>query len=205
MKIIQIITLFPDLFEGFINTSIIKNAIHKDKIKIKLINLRDFAINKHKQVDDYQYGGGKGMVLMAPVVVSAIRYAKSKVTNSKVILLTPQGELFKQDRANNLADIKDNLILICGHYEGFDERIRHYVDLEISIGDYVLTSGEIASMIVADSIIRLIPEVIQLESHQNDSFMNGYLDYPIYTKPLDFEGLKVPDILLTGHHKNINL
>lgn len=204
MKTIQIITLFPDLFIPFINTSIVKNAISKGKVAIRVINLRDFGVGKHRQVDDYQVGGGAGMVLKVDVVVNAIRFALESVPDSKTILLTPQGQLLKQKTAFDLANAKSSLILICGHYEGFDERIRDYVDLELSIGDYILSAGEIASMVISDAIIRLIPGVIQEESHLNDSFTNNYLDYPVFTKPLEFENKIVPEILLTGHHKNID-
>ncbi|WP_375315202.1 tRNA (guanosine(37)-N1)-methyltransferase TrmD [Spiroplasma endosymbiont of Tipula paludosa] len=205
MTTIQIITLFPELFVSFINTSIIKNAVKKEKVKFNIINLRDFAIDNHQLVDAYQYGGGNGMVLMAPIVVAAINYAREQIPNSQVILLSPQGKTFKQDIASAMASSNNSLILVCGHYEGFDERIRDFVDMEISIGDYVLSAGEIASMVISDAVIRLLPGVIQEASHQNDSFTNKYLDYPVFTKPLVFNNQQVPDVLLSGHHKNIDI
>ncbi|WP_339025189.1 tRNA (guanosine(37)-N1)-methyltransferase TrmD [Spiroplasma endosymbiont of Agriotes lineatus] len=205
MTTIQIITLFPEIFVSFINTSIIKNAVKKEKIKFNIINLRDFAVDKHQQVDDYQYGGGNGMVLMAPIVVAAINYARKQIPNSQVILLSPQGKTFKQHIASEIASSNNSLILVCGHYEGFDERIRDFVDIEISIGDYVLSAGEIASMVISDAVIRLLPGVIQESSHQNDSFTSKYLDYPVFTKPLVFNDQQVPDVLLSGYHKNIDI
>lgn len=203
MKTIKIITLFPELFSGFMTTSIIKKAITNQKVGIEIINLRDFALGKHRQVDDYQYGGGTGMVLMAPVVVAAIKKAQSESPNNKVILLTPQGKVFNQEMAGSFANDHDTLILVCGNYEGFDERVNDFIDFEISIGDYVLSGGGLASMVVTDAITRLIPGVIQEESHRNDSFTNNYLDHPVYTKPLVFNNHQVPDVLLSGHHKHI--
>ena len=198
---IDVVTLFPSMFEGIINESIIKRAIDKKKVEINIYNLRDYTKDKNKKVDDYGFGGGKGMVLMPEPVYNAIKALKKK--NSKVILLTPQGKTYKQEIAYNLSKEK-HLILICGHYEGFDERIRSFVDLEISIGDYILTGGEIPSMILIDSITRLLDGVIDQESHEKESFNNNLLDYPVYTKPVDFKGMKVPDVLLSGHHENIN-
>lgn len=197
---IDILTLFPEMIKPFINDSIIKRAIDSKKVEINIHNFRDYSLDPHKKVDDYQYGGGAGMVLMPQPIFDAVHDLKSK--DSKVILLTPQGIQYKQKIAYDLSHEK-HLIIICGHYEGFDERIRTIVDMEISIGDYVLTGGEIASMVLVDSITRLIDGVIEGESHLNDSFNNNLLDYPVYTHPADFRGLKVPDVLLSGHHENI--
>ena len=197
---IDILTLFPDMIKPFINDSIIKRAIDSKKVEINIINFRDYSLDPHKKVDDYQYGGGAGMVLMPQPIFDAVDDLRTK--DSKIILLTPQGIQYKQSIAYDLSKEK-HLIIICGHYEGFDERIRSIVDIEISIGDYVLTGGEIASMVLVDSITRLIDGVIEDESHLNDSFNNNLLDYPVYTKPYDFRGMKVPDVLLSGHHENI--
>ncbi len=198
---IDILTLFPEMFEGFVNTSIIKRAIDKKLIEINVHNIRDYSPFKNKRVDDYPYGGGEGMVLMCEPVVSAIEDVKTE--DSLVILMTPQGEKFNQKKAYELKE-KKHIILVCGHYEGFDERIRNYVDLELSIGDYILTGGELPSMIITDSITRLIDGVILHESSLNESFNDNLLDYPVYTKPSDFRGDKVPEVLLSGHHENIN-
>lgn len=197
---IDILTLFPEMFEGFLNTSIIKRAIDKEIVEIKLHNFRDFSLDKHKHVDDYPYGGGQGMVLMCQPIVDCL---KSVVDDdSLVILMSPQGMTLKHTVAKQLATSK-HLIIICGHYEGFDERIRDYVDIEMSIGDYVLTGGELGSMVVCDSVIRLIDGAIKQESHDDDSFAQGLLEYPQYTRPVEFDGNTVPDVLLSGHHKNI--
>ena len=198
---IDILTLFPSMFDGFLNESIIKRAINSNKVEINIYNIRDYSTDPHKKVDDYGFGGGKGMVLMPQPIFDAVDDLKSE--NSLVILMTPQGEKYTQNKAYELSQ-KSHLILICGHYEGFDERIRSIVDLELSIGDYVLTGGEIPAMVISDSIVRLIDGVIEQESHINDSFNNNLLDYPVYTHPVDFKGMKVPDVLLSGHHANIN-
>ncbi|WP_368486782.1 tRNA (guanosine(37)-N1)-methyltransferase TrmD [Spiroplasma sp. DGKH1] len=196
-----ILTLFPNMFNDFMGTSIIKRALEKKIITIKIVDIRAYSDLKHHQVDDYQYGGGEGMVLMAPPVVKAIQ--ANKTAGMTVILLTPQGQTLKQSLSQSLASNNNDLMLICGHYEGFDERIRDYVDFELSIGDYILTGGELASMVIIDSVTRLCTDVINENSHQNDSFSNQLLDYPVYTKPLIFEGKEVPDVLLSGHHQNI--
>lgn len=198
---IDIITLFPSMFEGIINESIIKRAIEKKQVEINIHNLRDYTKDKNKKVDDYAFGGGKGMVLMPEPVYNALEALKTK--DAKIIMLTPQGTKYNQKKAYELANEK-HLILLCGHYEGFDERIRSFVDEEISVGDYVLTGGEIPGMILLDSITRLVDGVIDKESHEFDSFNNNLLDYPVYTKPVEFKGMKVPDVLLSGHHANIN-
>lgn len=198
---IDILTLFPEMFEGFKSESIIKRAIENKKVEINTCNFRDFAKNKHKKVDDTPYGGGSGMVLMCQPIFDAVESLKKE--NSKVILLSPQGKNYNQDMAYNLSK-EEHLIFICGHYEGFDERIKSICDEEISIGDYVLTGGELPSMVLTDSIVRLLPGVIEEESHLNDSFNNNLLDYPTYTKPREYKGMKVPDVLLSGDHAKIN-
>ena len=197
---IDILTLFPEMFDGFLNTSIIKRAIDKEIVEIKLHNFREFSLDKHKHVDDYPYGGGQGMVLMCQPIIDCL---KSIVDDDcLVILMSPQGITLKHSVAKQLSASK-HLIIICGHYEGFDERIRDYVDIEMSIGDYVLTGGELGSMVVCDSVIRLINGAIRQESHDDDSFAQGLLEYPQYTRPVEFDGNTVPDVLLSGHHKNI--
>jgi tRNA (guanine37-N1)-methyltransferase len=198
---ITILTLFPNLFNDFLSNSIVKNIISKKIVNIKIVNFRDYSKQKNKQVDDYQYGGGGGMVLMLQPIVDAIKAQRTKDT--RVILLCPQGKPFKQNKAVSLSKEKD-IILICGHYEGFDERILNYVDEVISIGDYILTGGEIPAMVVIESVIRLLDQAINKKSLESESFDNNLLDYPIYTKPLNFEGHKVPDVLLSGNHKKID-
>ncbi|QBQ07539.1 tRNA (guanine-N(1)-)-methyltransferase [Spiroplasma gladiatoris] len=197
----SIITLFPNLINSYVNESIIKRAIQKERIEIEIIDLRDHTNYSHNQVDDYQFGGGKGMVLMVEPVVNAI---ENCWTNESLIVLTsPQGKTWNQNLAKKLSKEYKHIIIICGHYEGFDERILDYVDMELSIGDYVLTGGELASLVFIDSITRLIDGVIQSESHQNDSFENNLLDHPVYTKPVNFRNKSVPEVLLSGHHANI--
>lgn len=198
---IDVLTLFPNMYEGFLTESIIKRAIEDKKVEVNIHNIRDYTVYKNNQVDDYPFGGGSGMVLMCDPIFRAIESLKKE--NTKVIMLTPSGKVYKESIARSLAK-EEHLILLCGHYEGFDERIKSIVDLEISIGDYVLTGGEIPSMVVMDSIIRLIPGVITAGSLDNESFNDNLLDYPNYTKPVDYRGMKVPDVLLSGHHKNIN-
>ena len=198
---IDILTLFPEMFEGFINTSIIKRARENNLVEINIHNIRDYTKQDHNRVDDYPYGGGEGMVLMCQPVVDAIEAFKRD--DSKVILMTPQGKSYNEKVAYELKNEK-HLILVCGHYEGYDERIRNFVDMEISIGDYILTGGEIPAMVITDSVTRLIDGVIEKESYTNESFNNNLLDYPVYTKPRVYRGLEVPEVLLSGHHENIN-
>ena len=199
---IDILTLFPNMFNGYLTESIIKRAIEKKLVEINLINFRDFSEYNNHQVDDTPFGGGAGMVLMCDPIYKAVESVKS--ADSTVILLTPSGTPFKQKMAYDLSK-KKHLIMICGHYEGFDERIRNIVDLELSIGDYVLTGGEVPAMAISDAVIRLLPGVINEESHLNDSFNDNYLlDYPTYTKPQDYRGMEVPEILLSGDHKKID-
>ena len=197
---IDILTLFPNMFNNFLTESIIKRAINNKKVTVNIHNIRDYSKDAHKKVDDYPFGGGEGMVLMPQPIFDAVNDLKKE--DSYVILMTPQGIKYNQKKAYELS-LKQHLIIICGHYEGFDERIRTLADLELSIGDYILTGGELACQVVTDSIIRLIDGVINKESHLNDSFNNNLLDYPVYTKPVDYKGMKVPDILLSGHHENI--
>lgn len=197
---IDILTLFPEMFDGFLKTSIIKRAIDKNIVDIQLHNFRDFSLDKHKHVDDYPYGGGQGMVLMCQPIIDCLKTLSDD--DALVILMSPQGITLKHQVAKELS-VHKHLIIICGHYEGFDERIRDYVDLELSIGDYVLTGGELGSMVVCDAITRLLDGAIRQESHDDDSFAQGLLEYPQYTRPVEYDGNKVPDVLLSGHHKNI--
>lgn len=199
---IDIISLFPSMFQGSFATSMLKKAQDKKLASISYVDLREFGLGPRRQVDDTPYGGGDGMVLRPEPIVKAIESVKTD--NSKVVLLTPQGETYKQATAQALS-LEEHLILICGHYEGFDERIRSYVDLQISIGNYVLTGGEIPAMVVVDSIVRLIPGVLGGENSAiEESFSDGKtLEYPHYTKPQEFRGMKVPDVLLNGNHGEI--
>ena len=198
---IDVLSLFPGMFSGVFEESIIKRAINENRVSINIHNFRDFSLEPHNKVDDTPYGGGAGMVLTCQPIFDCVKSLRTD--NSIVILLTPDGEVYKQSKAYELSKCK-HLIFICGHYEGFDERIRSICDLEISIGDYVLTGGEIASMAIIDSIVRLIPGVIEEESHVNDSFNDNLLDYPTYTKPRVYEGMEVPEVLVSGDHKKIN-
>ncbi len=200
MMKIDILSLFPSMFEGFMNTSIIKRAIDKEVVEINIHDFREFALDKHKSVDDTPYGGGAGMVLKVQPIIDCLKTITTP--DSYVILMSPQGVTHSQQLAVDLSKQK-HLIFICGHYEGFDERVRDYVDLELSIGDYVLTGGELGSMVVSDSIIRLLNGAIREESFEDDSFSNGLLEYPQYTHPYEYEGATVPDVLLSGHHANI--
>ncbi len=206
---IDIITLFPDFFDVLRTHSIVGRAIGSGKVEVHAHNLRDYATDKYKSVDDHPYGGGVGMVLRFDVLLNALNdvksIIKSQMINSpiKTILLSPQGKVWKQELALEHSKL-ENLILICGHYEGFDERIRDYADLEVSIGDYVLTGGEIPAMVLIDSISRLIPGVLGDDSSSHDeSHSEGLLEYPQYTRPVEYEGKKVPEILLSGNHPQI--
>ncbi len=197
---IDILTLFPNMFDGVFEESIIKRAIEEGKVEINLVNFREYTKDPHHKVDDTPYGGGAGMVLMCQPIFDCVNHLKTE--DSTVILLTPGGVPYKQEMAYELSNSK-HLILICGHYEGFDERIKSICDKEISIGDYVLTGGEIPAMVLVDSITRLLPGVITDESHINDSFHDHLLDYPTYTKPRVYEGMEVPEVLVSGDHKKI--
>ena len=198
--IIDILTLFPNMYQGIFDESIIKRAVDDGKVTINIHNFRDYTTDPHNKVDDTPYGGGAGMVLTCQPIFDCVKSLRKD--DSLVILMTPDGEVYKQKKAYELSKCK-HLILICGHYEGFDERIRTICDMEISIGDYVLTGGELASMVLVDSIVRLMPGVIVEDSHVNDSFNNNLLDYPTYTKPRVYEGMEVPEVLLSGDHKKI--
>ncbi|MEW8955032.1 tRNA (guanosine(37)-N1)-methyltransferase TrmD [Clostridium sp.] len=198
---ISILTLFPDMFNIF-DESIIGRAKEKDLISIDTYNIRDYSENKHKKVDDYPYGGGAGMVMTPQPIVSSIEEVK-KENKGKVIFLGPRGKTFNHSMAEELSKEKE-LIFLCGHYEGIDERVYKYIDMEISLGDFVLTGGEMACIPVIDSILRLVPGVLSKEdSFMEESYYNGTLEYPQYTRPEIFHGEKVPDVLLSGHHENI--
>jgi tRNA (guanine37-N1)-methyltransferase len=206
MMRIDILTLFPEMFSGVLGHSILQRAEEKKTVSYHVTNFREFADNKHKTVDDYPYGGGAGMVLKPQPIFDAVESLTEQTNeaNPRIILLCPQGERYTQKKAEELAEEK-HLIFICGHYEGYDERIRtNLVTDEISIGDYVLTGGELGAMVVIDSVVRLLPEVLgKEESHQQDSFSTGLLEHPHYTRPADFRGMKVPDTLMSGNHKLI--
>ena len=197
----DVLTLFPEMFE-VLNQSILGKAQEKNLIDINLINIRDFSKDKHKKVDDSPYGGGAGMVMRADVVYDAFKSVKTP--NSKLIYLTPQGNTLNQAKVEELAK-NEHLILLCGHYEGIDQRvIDKIVDEEISIGDYVLTGGEIPAMVLIDSVSRYIEGVIKSDSKEEESFSQGLLEYPQYTRPEEFKGQKVPEVLLSGHHQKID-
>lgn len=197
---IDILTLFPEMFNGFLSESIIKRAIVNKKVKINIINFRDYTLDPHGKVDDTPFGGGAGMVLQIEPIYNALIDIKTE--DSYVILLTPSGVTFNQNKAKSFVN-KKHLILICGHYEGFDYRIKELVDEEVSIGNFVLTGGELPAMMISDAVIRLIDGVISSESLDNESFDDEFLDYPVYTKPREFLGMKVPDVLLSGDHAKI--
>ena len=201
---LDIITCLPDLFEGPMNQSIVKRSVTKGHVDIHIHNLRDYSTNKHKNVDDYAYGGGAGMVLCIEPIDACISKLKGDRSYDEVIFLTPDGERLSQNMANGLS-ISANLILLCGHYKGVDQRVRnHFVTKEISIGDYVLSGGELAAMVLADTLIRLIPGVLNDEtSALTDSFQDNLLAPPVYSRPVEYKGMKVPDILLSGHEANI--
>ncbi|WP_077621984.1 tRNA (guanosine(37)-N1)-methyltransferase TrmD [Sediminibacillus massiliensis] len=203
---IDILTLFPEMFEGVFNNSILKKAQEAGTFQPEFINFRNYTLNKHKKVDDYPYGGGAGMVLTPQPIFDAVEdITKNTGNKPRIILMCPQGETHTQEKALELAE-EDHLIFICGHYEGYDERIRqHLVTDEISIGDYVLTGGELGAMVVIDSVVRLLPGVLgNEESAPEDSFSHGLLEHPHYTRPADFRGMKVPEVLLSGNHGKID-
>jgi tRNA (guanine37-N1)-methyltransferase len=206
MMHIDVLSLFPDMFSGVFNQSILKKAQEKGIVNYQVTDFRDYTTNKHRKVDDYPYGGGAGMVLTPQPIFDAVeaRIKNAKSKKPRVILMCPQGEKFTQKKAEELAK-EEHLIFICGHYEGYDERIReHVVTDELSIGDYILTGGELASMVIIDSVTRLLPDALgREESHQQDSFSTGYLEHPHYTRPASFRGLEVPEVLLSGNHANI--
>lgn len=201
---IDILTIFPEMFVGPFQHSIIKRAIEKEKVDIVIHNIRDYSTDKHKRVDDYPFSGGAGMVMMAEPIVNLIEKLQSERHYDEIIFMSPDGEVFNQGTANKMS-MFDNLIILCGHYKGVDERVREkYITMEISVGDYVLSGGEIAAMIVTDSLVRLIPGVLGDEtSALSDSFQDGLLSPPVYTRPANFRGLEVPQILLSGNDKKI--
>ncbi|UJL47917.1 tRNA (guanosine(37)-N1)-methyltransferase TrmD [Virgibacillus sp. NKC19-16] len=202
---IDILTLFPEMITGVFNSSMLKKARDKEKFSYNLVNFRDYSENKHQKVDDYPYGGGAGMVLTPQPIFDAVEaVTKEKEPPPRIVLMSPQGEPYTQQKAEELARI-EHLVFICGHYEGYDERIReHLATDEISIGDYVLTGGELGAMVVVDSVVRLLPDVLgNTESAPDDSFSTGLLEHPHYTRPADFRGMTVPEVLLSGNHANI--
>lgn len=196
-----ILTLFPNVFVEYFNSSILKNAIDKKIVKIEIIDFRDFSSDKHKKVDDSPFGGGPGMVIKLQPIVDAIKKYKTK--DSLIVLLDPSGKQFNNEIIYNLKSFS-HIILVCGHYEGFDERILNYIDCSISIGDYVLSGGELASMVIIDAVTRKINGTINKESLLSESFEDNLLDYPVYTRPENFDGFIVPKILLGGNHSQIN-
>ena len=198
---IDILTLFPNMFDGFKTESIIKRSIDKEIVEINIIDIRDFTPYKNKQVDDYAFGGGPGMIMMCEPVFNAVESVKDE--DAFVIILSPRGKTYNQKTAVDLSK-KKHLIIICGHYEGFDERIYTLADMVISIGNFILTGGELPSMMITDSVVRLIDGVINKESLDSESFNDNLLDYPVYTKPREYKGLSVPEVLLNGNHKLIN-
>ncbi|MCM3717182.1 tRNA (guanosine(37)-N1)-methyltransferase TrmD [Fictibacillus phosphorivorans] len=202
---IDVLSLFPDMFSGVFGQSILKKAQEKNAVRLQVHDFREYSTNRHRNVDDYPYGGGAGMVLTPQPLFDAVEsLTKEAAEKPRIILLCPQGEQFSQNKAEELSKEK-HLIFLCGHYEGYDERIReHLVTDEISIGDYVLTGGELGAMVVIDAVTRLLPGVLgKEESHLEDSFSTGLLEHPQYTRPADFRGMKVPDVLMSGNHKNI--
>lgn len=198
---IDILTLFPSMFDGFKTESIMKRAIEKGKVEINIIDIRDYTPYKNNQVDDYQFGGGGGMIMMCEPVFNAVESIRTE--DSTVILLTPRGETYNEKKAYEFKD-KKHLIIICGHYEGFDERIYTLADELVSIGNFILTGGELPAMMITDSVVRLVDGVITSTSLEYESFNDNLLDYPVYTKPREFRGMEVPEVLLNGNHKLIN-
>ena len=199
---ISILTLFPEFFDGFLTNSIIKRAIAKEQVTIEIVNIRDYTLDKYGRVDSAPVGGGAGLIMKCQPILDCLKAVKKD--NSHVILLSPRGCTYNQARARDFAANYEHLVIICGHYEGTDERINKYVDELISIGDYILTGGEIGAEIISDSVIRLLDNVIAPESIVDESFENGLLEYPQYTEPFDYEGDKIPDILYSGNHSAID-
>ena len=197
---ITIMTIFPEMFEGFLNTSIIKKARLKNIVDIQVADFRQYTKDKHNRVDEYPFGGGQGMVLMCQPIIDCLNDVKRE--NSHVILMNPTGRTFDQKKAHELLE-KEDIVIICGHYEGYDARISDYVDEEISIGDYILTGGELGAMVITDAVTRLVEGVITAESTEDETFENGLLEYPQYTRPVEYDGKVVPEVLLSGHHENI--
>jgi tRNA (guanine37-N1)-methyltransferase len=204
---IDVLSLFPEMFSGVFGHSILKKAQEKNAVELQVLDFRQFSSNKHRNVDDYPYGGGAGMVLTPQPLFDAVEALTSEAeAKPRIILLCPQGDTFTQKKAEELAE-EEHLIFLCGHYEGYDERVREQlVTDEISIGDYVLTGGELGAMVVIDAVARLLPGVLgREESHLQDSFSTGLLEHPQYTRPADFRGMKVPEVLMSGNHRNIEI
>ena len=199
---ISILTLFPEFFDGFLTNSIIKRAINKDKVDIEIVNIRDYTKDKYGRVDSAPVGGGAGLIMKCQPIIDCLKAVKNE--DSYVVLLSPRGKTYNQARARYFAKEIKHLIIICGHYEGTDERINKYVDELVSVGDYILTGGEIGAEIISDSIIRLLDGVIAPESIVDESFENGLLEYPQYSEPFDYEGDFIPDILYSGNHQAID-
>jgi tRNA (guanine37-N1)-methyltransferase len=202
----DIITIFPEIFHAYLGESILKRAVQKKLLDVKIYNLRDFTTDKHRTVDDYPYGGGAGMVMKIEPIYNAVHSIKTDGLERIVVLLSPQGKTYNQEMAETLSREKRRILFICGRYEGIDERVREsLVDEEISIGDYILTGGELAALVIIDSAARLIPGVLgDYESAKEESFARGILDYPHYTRPPEFKGLNVPEVLLSGNHSEIH-
>jgi len=201
---IKVLTIFTEMFDGYLNSSITKRARDSGLLETEVIDIRDFSKDKHKKTDDYPFGGGAGLVMMPQPIFDAVDHAKKGSSKAKVIYMSPQGKKLDNTLARDLAK-EEELIILCGHYEGVDQRvIDELCDMEVSIGDYVLTGGELAAMVTTDAIMRFIPGVVGNENvHVEESFEDGLLEYPQYTRPADFRGIKVPEVLLSGHHKNI--
>lgn len=197
---ITILTLFPEMFEGFLNTSIIKKARLKELVEFELIDIRSFTTNKHNRVDDYPFGGGQGLVMAVQPIADALKTVKT--AKSRVMMAAASGHTINQSKVRELAK-EEHIILLCGHYEGIDQRVMKLIDEEFSIGDYILTGGELPSMVLADAITRLLEGVIKEDSHLDESFETGLLEYPHYTRPEDYQGDVIPDVLKSGHHENI--
>lgn len=202
---VTILTLFPGMLEGFVRESIVGRAVSSGLVDIRLVNIRDFAHDRHQVTDDYPFGGGAGMVMKPEPLVRAIESVPGDLgTRPHVILLSPRGRVFDQKRASGLAGMQD-IMLVCGHYEGVDERVLAFVDEELSIGDFILTGGELAAAVVADAVIRLVPGVLSPGSSLQESFQDGILEGPQYTRPRDFRGMMVPDVLLSGDHERVRV
>jgi len=199
---ITILTLFPEMFDGFLTNSIIKRAIAKNLVEIKLVNIRDYTKDKYNRVDSAPIGGGAGLIMKCQPILDALK--DNKEDNSNVILLSPRGKQFNQQKAHDYANNNENIIFICGHYEGIDERVNYYVDEMVSIGDYILTGGELGAMVISDSIIRLLEGSIAEDSTKEESFEQGLLEYPQFTEPYNYDGHTVPDVLYSGNHTAIN-
>ena len=199
--IIDIITIFPEMFEGVINSSIIKRTIEKDLLTINVHDFREYTLNKHKKVDDTIYGGGAGMLIQCQPVIDTLK-SINNYQNAYKIITSAQGNTYNQEKAKVLSKL-DHIIIICGHYEGIDNRVLNYIDEEISIGDFILTGGEVAALTIIDSVARLIPDAITDLSIEDESFETGLLEYPQYTKPYEYDGYKVPDVLISGNHEEI--